>query len=371
MAEQENLKKYKAAIIILSVLLILSAAGIAVVQIVRNLDHAPASVVVPDNVISEASKENSGDASQESGDQSGQAQSQTDVSSGQGRPGQSASGTPEDSESGGAPDGTRSGASNAPGSSVSAGGQTGTDNSQNSVNSNTSSAGSQDSSKDPSRPKAPYLELYQGQPSVNQPFQVSDMLPGDELSKYFCVKAYHDGDITVRFRAPITEETGGLSKVLMLRVTDLGSDTVLYDGSFEDCQNADIRQVLTGNADKETISYYKIDAYLDTSVGNEYQLTTLKANFTWEVLEDTSSSSSDSSISGSDSSASSSGAEPSGGASASSGSHAGTDSSGTGSGGLIPPFTGDKTMNALYVAFVLSALGLIAVLLFRKRKGAR
>ena len=54
-------------------------------------------------------------------------------------------------------------------------------------------------------PTATALELYKGKPDVNQRFEAVNMLPGDSETKYFCVKAYHDGDIELYFKADITD----------------------------------------------------------------------------------------------------------------------------------------------------------------------
>lgn len=60
---------------------------------------------------------------------------------------------------------------------------------------------------------AEILELYQGKPSDNQKFEVLNMLPGDSVTQYFCIKAYHNADITLYFNAEVTEETKSLSNV--------------------------------------------------------------------------------------------------------------------------------------------------------------
>ena len=58
-----------------------------------------------------------------------------------------------------------------------------------------------------SRAVAAKLELYQGRPDVNQKFAVSNMLPGDYVTKYYCVRVSHDAGVDLFFRTEVTEET--------------------------------------------------------------------------------------------------------------------------------------------------------------------
>lgn len=84
------------------------------------------------------------------------------------------------------------------------------------------------------KPTAPVLELYAGRPDVNQRFEVSNMLPGDTETRYFCVRAYHEEDITLFFRAEVTEQTKNLGDVLHIKVTHLDTGKVLCDAAFNE-----------------------------------------------------------------------------------------------------------------------------------------
>lgn len=76
------------------------------------------------------------------------------------------------------------------------------------------------------------LELYRRQPEDNEKFTARDMLPGDTLTRYFAVRAYHDEDIELLFTADVTEEEKALGDVLQLRVADADSGRVLCEGTF-------------------------------------------------------------------------------------------------------------------------------------------
>ena len=186
----------------------------------------------------------------------------------------------------------------------------------------------ENSSPEVDKPSATVLELYAGRPDANQRFEVSNMLPGDSETKYFCVKAYHDADIDLFFRADVSEQTKSLGDVLHIKVTHLDTGRVLCDAPFSEIDGQEVSELLTANAEGETTAYYQIDVSLDTSVGNEYQAARLLADFKWYVQDE---------------------------------------------GGLTPPpQTGDTTNLVLWIVLAASSLLLILLLLLgRRRKEAR
>lgn len=140
----------------------------------------------------------------------------------------------------------------------------------------------------PSAPetKATKLELFKGHPGDNERFEVRNLFPGDLETKYFCVKAYHDRDITLFFRATVKEETKALGDVLHIKVTHLDTGKVLCDAPFSEINGEEFPEVLSRNTAEETDAYYRVDVSLDTSVGNDYQAAMLLADFEWFVNDD-------------------------------------------------------------------------------------
>lgn len=168
------------------------------------------------------------------------------------------------------------------------------------------------------------LELYEGQPGDNQRFEVSNMLPGDTETKHFCVKAYHDKDIELFFKADITGQTKNLGDVLHIKVTHLESGKVLCDAPFNEISDEEFSELLKTNSEKATTAYYRIDVSLDTSVGNDYQAARLTADFSWFVKDE---------------------------------------------GGLTPPpQTGDNTNLTLWIVLAGSSFLLMLLLLFGRRR---
>ena len=173
--------------------------------------------------------------------------------------------------------------------------------------------------------KAEVLKLYQGHPSINQKFEVKNMLPGDTITKYFSIQANHKRDLTLYFNTEITSEKKNLGDVLHVVVRHLETDQVLCDAPFSEINGQDFAEILKVNAQNKTIATYQIDVSVSTSVGNEYQGAGLTADFNWYVKDD---------------------------------------------GGLTPPDTNDNPILVIVlVVFLLAAAGLIILLLVKRKKG--
>ncbi len=254
----------KIIIVVMAVLLVLSAGGLAARYIyLTYLASSQATVTVLDNLIGE--KESSGTKSEESAaliqsDGSGDSSALSDKSAGQ---------------------------------------------------------------SDTAQNTAAKLELYQGRVNANEKFEVRSMLPGDSMTKYFCVKAYHNADITLFFQTEVTDQTKNLGDVLHIKVTHLETGKELCNAPFTEVNGQEVSELLKKNAQGESTAYYRIDISLAASVGNEYQSARLTADFNWYVKDE---------------------------------------------GGLTPPQTGDIMNLVPWAVLSLSAFLLILLLLVTKRR---
>ena len=132
--------------------------------------------------------------------------------------------------------------------------------------------------------KAATIELYNKQPEENTPFQVGNMFPGDAEIKYFFVRvSYHD-KITVHYKATVRPGYEKLAEVLKVRVKLLSTGEMLYDGLMRDMPESLTHKLASKKSTTDEL-YYEITAYLDTSVGNDYQNKDLIADFKWWVEE--------------------------------------------------------------------------------------
>ena len=143
--------------------------------------------------------------------------------------------------------------------------------------------GNENSSSIADKPCAQVLELYAGRSDANQKFEITNMLPGDSVTKYFCIRAYHDADINLFFKTDVTEQTKSLGNILHIKVTHLDTGKVLCDAPFSEVDGQEFSELLAKNTQGETTAYYQIDVSLDTSVGNEYQAARLLTDFLWYV----------------------------------------------------------------------------------------
>ncbi len=132
--------------------------------------------------------------------------------------------------------------------------------------------------------KAATIELYNRQPEDNTPFNVGNMFPGDSETKYFRVQvSYHD-KVTVHYKATVREGYEKLAEVLKVKVKLLTTGETMYDGLMKDMPDSVTYNLVSAESTTDEL-YYEITAYLDTSVGNEYQNKDLIADFSWWVQE--------------------------------------------------------------------------------------
>lgn len=185
------------------------------------------------------------------------------------------------------------------------------------------SGGLDESSRVSDRPVATTLSLYSGKRTDNTRFDVKNMLPGDSVTKYFCVKVNHSAEVDLIFTTEITSQTKNLSHAMDVRVTNLNNNSVLYDGVFAGLSEDEFVQALQKNADGETAVYYQIDVSLPTATGNEYQAARLTADLQWYVRDDAQ---------------------------------------------LLPPRTGDNRLPMLFVIIGVVALFVLIIVYTRKRK---
>lgn len=132
--------------------------------------------------------------------------------------------------------------------------------------------------------KAATIELYNKQPEENTAFAVGNMFPGDSETKYFRVRvSYHD-KITVHYKATVRPGYERLAEVLKVRVNLLSTGETMYDGLMRDMPESLTHKLASQKTTTDEL-YYEITAYLDTSVGNDYQNKDLIADFKWWVEE--------------------------------------------------------------------------------------
>ncbi len=127
------------------------------------------------------------------------------------------------------------------------------------------------------------ISLHKANTNYNERFEVYNMLPGDYEVKYFAVKLNHHKNVTLTFDVDVTGQTKNLGNVLYLQVTNLENNRAIYYGKFTDIDKDGYKMILTANESTETIVYYKVEVFMLTSAGNEYQAGSLVADFDWFV----------------------------------------------------------------------------------------
>lgn len=136
-----------------------------------------------------------------------------------------------------------------------------------------------------SQRKAATIDLYKGKADDNTPFKAENLFPGDVVTKYFRIKVSYENKVTVHYHADIRPGYERLAEVLKVRVVLLSDNgRVLYDGLMRDMPKSLTHKLSSAKRTSDEL-YYEITAYLDTSVGNEYQQKSLIADFRWWIEE--------------------------------------------------------------------------------------
>lgn len=146
------------------------------------------------------------------------------------------------------------------------------------------STGSAAVSTAPAERVAGTVSLYARHPDDNQSITFPQMVPGDTITKNFCVQVSYQGHVTVHYKATLREGNRELLRALNVRIHLLSDDRVLYDGPIADMPESVIYD-LSSAAPTETELVYQIMAYIPTTVGNEYQSMAVVADFSWWAEE--------------------------------------------------------------------------------------
>lgn len=169
------------------------------------------------------------------------------------------------------------------------------------------------------------LKLYSLHPEDNAAFNVENLLPGDSVTNDYTLQVSYKGNITVKFKADILAGYEKLAEVLKVRVELPQSGELIYDGLMRDMPSFVAVSRSSSSAKTEEL-LYKITAYLDTSVGNEYMNTDLVADFSWWAED---------------------------------------------AGALEPPYTGDSGFTIIIIAGCAAVASLVLILLLRKKGGRK
>ena len=128
------------------------------------------------------------------------------------------------------------------------------------------------------------ITLYRRNSGENVLFSMENMFPGDADMRYFRVKVSYKNTVNVRYHAEIRKGYEKLAEVLQTRVRLVETDEVLYEGSMKDMPEK-LNHMLNSTTKTTDELCYEILTYLDTSVGNEYMNTETIVDFRWWVEE--------------------------------------------------------------------------------------
>lgn len=136
------------------------------------------------------------------------------------------------------------------------------------------------------KPASVTIELYKNNPSDNEKFTAQNLFPGDIITKSYCVKVYHNDEVTLIFKPEVTDQIKNLGDILNIKVTHVQTGNVLCNAPFNQVKDTEFPLELAVGDSNETTVDFTIEVSLATSVGNEYMLSSLNADFNWMVSGD-------------------------------------------------------------------------------------
>ncbi len=122
-----------------------------------------------------------------------------------------------------------------------------------------------------------------GDGTVNgDPFELSNLFPGDYEYKNFILSIKNDGVLAVTVGSDILKSEGLLTDVLQVDVRRTDAEEALYEGLLKDMPDGIRVPVEEG---EQTVAL-TVTVLLDTSVGNEYMDSEVRARFSFWVAEE-------------------------------------------------------------------------------------
>lgn len=113
--------------------------------------------------------------------------------------------------------------------------------------------------------------------------EVSNMLPGDSITKYYEVELKQTDNVVLCFRADIVNSTNSLENALDIKVENRDTSKVVCNGKLADVAGQTYEEEILKENNEDEKQMYKITVSMDTSVGNEYQKSSLTMNFEWAL----------------------------------------------------------------------------------------
>ncbi len=160
--------------------------------------------------------------------------------------------------------------------------QTSNNDEESKVNTSTNTSNEGQTVSNTNTKKAILMNFYRHNDDDNEPFKVTNMFPGDIETKYYGINVTYHDEVEVHFKADVRDGYEKLAEVLKFKVTLLTNNEVLYDGLMKDMDESVVHKLSSKESTNEEL-YYELSAYLDTSVGNEYQNLDLIADFKWWI----------------------------------------------------------------------------------------
>lgn len=127
----------------------------------------------------------------------------------------------------------------------------------------------------------PLIVTYNGSSPPSPVFYVTNMLPGDEVTKEFNVKNGSTEDEQVTMDAIMTAELKDFSHILEVEVTDLSDNSSVYSGTLDSLLS--LPPISLGNFLSDADKDFRVRVKFPESAGNEYQKALVVFDIIWRT----------------------------------------------------------------------------------------
>lgn len=130
------------------------------------------------------------------------------------------------------------------------------------------------------------IELYKDHPNENRQFQITDLRPGETITKNIHIKIYHNQKINLYYKTEITAQTDAIADHLTIRVVSMEDNSVLYEGKLSAFCGQELAISVNKNEQNVTIQDFRIELVIDDSVNSIENSSEIGLAANWYVKED-------------------------------------------------------------------------------------
>lgn len=127
----------------------------------------------------------------------------------------------------------------------------------------------------------PLTITYNGNSPADPMFQITNMLPGDEIIKDFNVENTSPEEISAEMLATKTDEDKDFAQILDIEITDLSGPNIIFEGKLQSLFNSP--PINLGSFPAGGDKTFRVKVHFPPSAENEFQNASVVFNIIWRT----------------------------------------------------------------------------------------